>query len=49
MTDKVKEIEMPEVSVRNELKCSKNVQMVFDEYVAAIKKHPKLCDKIISK
>ena len=43
--DKVKEIEMPEFFVRNEFECSENVQMVFDEYVAAIKKHHKLCDK----
>lgn len=49
MIDKAKDLKMPEFFVRNELKCSKNVQMVFDEYVAAIKKHPKLCDKIISK
>lgn len=47
--DKVKEIEMPEFFVRNEFECYENVQMVFDEYVAAIKKHPKLCDKMISK
>ena len=45
MTDKVKELEMPEVFVRNDFECSENVRRVFDEYVAAIKKHPKLCDK----
>lgn len=45
MTDKVKELEMPEIFVRNEFECSENVQMIFDEYVAAVKKHPKLCDK----
>lgn len=46
MTDKVKEkLKMLEIFVSNELECSENVQMIFDEYVAAVKKHPKLCDK----
>lgn len=45
MTDKAKELKMPEISVCNEFECSENVKMIFDEYVAAIKKHPKLCDK----
>ena len=40
---------MPKIFVCNEFECSENVKMIFDEYVAAIKKHPKLCDKMISK
>lgn len=36
---------MPEIFVCNEFECSENMQMIFDEYVAAIKKHPKFCDK----
>lgn len=36
---------MPEIFVYNEFECSENMQMIFDEYVAAIKKHPKFCDK----
>lgn len=45
MTDKVEDLEIPKVFVCNEFECSEDVQMIFDEYVAAIKKHPKLCDK----
>lgn len=36
---------MPEIFVCNEFEFSENMQMIFDEYVSAIKKHPKFCDK----
>ena len=47
--DKVKEIEMPEFLFAMSLNAPKTCKWYFDEYVEAIKKHPKLCDKMISK